>query len=65
MNGNKIGITAFSEQYANNKDLQQFFKLQNPAAYGSNYTFVSINGNRNILHADTHHLADDRYAQVA
>jgi hypothetical protein len=43
-NGNKIAVTAYLEQYANNQDLQHFFQLENPMAYGSNYTFVSING---------------------
>ncbi|KAF9236232.1 peptidase S8/S53 domain-containing protein [Melanogaster broomeanus] len=46
-NGNQIAVTAYLEQYANNKDLQQFFKLENPTAYGSNYTFVSVNGGLN------------------
>lgn len=43
-NGNKIAVTAYLELYANNQDLQQFFQLENPMAYGSNYTYVSING---------------------
>jgi tripeptidyl-peptidase-1 len=46
-NGNQLGLTAYLEQYANNMDLQQFFKLENPSAYGSNYTFVSVNGGLN------------------
>ncbi|KAH0836443.1 peptidase S8/S53 domain-containing protein [Lanmaoa asiatica] len=46
-NDNKIAVTAYLEQYANNQDLQQFFQLENPTAYGSNYTFVSINGGLN------------------
>ncbi|KAG9317809.1 peptidase S8/S53 domain-containing protein [Chiua virens] len=46
-NGNKIAVTAYLEQYANNQDLQQFFQTENPEAYGSNYTFVSINGGMN------------------
>ncbi|KAG0697324.1 peptidase S8/S53 domain-containing protein [Suillus ampliporus] len=46
-NGNELGITGYLEQYANNLDLQQFYQLENPSAYGSNYTFVSINGGLN------------------
>ncbi|KAG1893462.1 peptidase S8/S53 domain-containing protein [Suillus fuscotomentosus] len=45
--GNKMGLTAYLDQYANNMDLQQFFQLENPSAYGSNYTFVSVNGGLN------------------
>jgi tripeptidyl-peptidase-1 len=47
-NGNKLGLTGYLGQYANNMDLQQFYQLENPSAYGSNYTFVSING---MLHS--------------
>ena len=47
-NGNQIAVTAYTGEYANNQDLQQFFQLENPAAYGSNYTFVSINGSHNF-----------------
>ena len=43
-NGNQLGLTGYLEQYANNMDLQQFYQLENPSAYGANYTFVSING---------------------
>ncbi|KAF8559436.1 subtilisin-like protein [Imleria badia] len=46
-NGNKFAVTAYIEEYTNNQDLQQFFQLENPMAYGSNYTFVSINGGTN------------------
>ncbi|KAG1799114.1 peptidase S8/S53 domain-containing protein [Suillus variegatus] len=46
-NCNKLGITGYLGQYANNKDLQQFYLAQNPSAYGSNYTLVSINGGKN------------------
>ncbi|KAG1778851.1 peptidase S8/S53 domain-containing protein [Suillus placidus] len=46
-NCNKLGITGYLDQYANNKDLQQFYQAQNPSAYGSNYTLVSINGGKN------------------
>lgn len=44
-----MGLTAYLDQYANNMDLQQFFQLENPSAYGSNYTFVSVNGT--MLHS--------------
>ncbi|KAG2367593.1 peptidase S8/S53 domain-containing protein [Suillus spraguei] len=46
-NNNTLGITAYIGQYANNKDLQQFYQAQNPSAYGSNYTLISINGGKN------------------
>ncbi|KAG1760276.1 peptidase S8/S53 domain-containing protein [Suillus occidentalis] len=47
MNGNKLGLTDYLGQYTNNMDLQQFYQLENPSAYGSNYTFVSMNGGLN------------------
>ncbi|KAG2367594.1 peptidase S8/S53 domain-containing protein [Suillus spraguei] len=46
-NNNTLGITGYIEAYANNKDLQQFYQAQNPSAYGSNYTLISINGGKN------------------
>ncbi|EGO27729.1 hypothetical protein SERLADRAFT_446956 [Serpula lacrymans var. lacrymans S7.9] len=46
-NGNKLGLTGYLEQYANIADLQMFFSLQNPAAYGSNFTLVDIHGGTN------------------
>lgn len=46
-NGNALGITAYLNESANNMDLQQFYKLQNPPAYGSSYAFTSINGGQN------------------
>ncbi|KAG1868043.1 peptidase S8/S53 domain-containing protein [Suillus tomentosus] len=46
-NCNKLGITGYLDQYANNKDLQQFYLAQNPSAYGSNYTLVSIHDGKN------------------
>ncbi|KAG2068082.1 subtilisin-like protein [Suillus decipiens] len=46
-NGNVLGITAYLNESANDMDLQQFYELQNPSAYGSNYTLVSINGGQN------------------
>lgn len=42
--GNGLAVTGYLEQYANNMDLQQFYRLGNPSAVGSNYTFVSIHG---------------------
>ncbi|KAG1891976.1 peptidase S8/S53 domain-containing protein [Suillus subluteus] len=46
-NGNILGITGYLNESTNNMDLQQFYQLQNPSAYGSNYTSVSINGGEN------------------
>ncbi|KAG1782846.1 peptidase S8/S53 domain-containing protein [Suillus placidus] len=46
-NCNKLGLTGYLDQYVNNKDLQQFYQAQNPSAYGSDYTLVSINGGKN------------------
>ncbi|EIW75873.1 tripeptidyl peptidase A [Coniophora puteana RWD-64-598 SS2] len=46
--GNALGITAYLEQYANYADLQTFYQSQNPAAVGSNFTYVSINGGQNL-----------------
>lgn len=43
-NGNVLGITGYLNESTNNVDLQQFYRLQNPSAYGSNYTSVSIHG---------------------
>jgi len=43
-NGNELAVTGYLEEYANNMDLQQFYLLENPPAFGSNYTFVSIHG---------------------
>lgn len=42
--GNRIGVTGYLEQFANNADLQLFFKDQVPAAVGSGFTFVSVAG---------------------
>ncbi|KAG1734983.1 peptidase S8/S53 domain-containing protein [Suillus lakei] len=46
-NGNALGITGYLNESTNNVDLQQFYQLQNPSAYGSNYSSVSINGGNN------------------
>ncbi|KAH7923660.1 subtilisin-like protein [Leucogyrophana mollusca] len=46
-NGNKLGLTGYLNQYANLDDLQQFYLTQNPAALGSNFTFVSVHGGTN------------------
>ncbi|KAG2361728.1 peptidase S8/S53 domain-containing protein [Suillus spraguei] len=46
-NNNKLGLTGYIEQYANDEDLQQFYKAQHPPAYGSTYTVISINGGMN------------------
>ncbi|EIW75859.1 tripeptidyl peptidase A [Coniophora puteana RWD-64-598 SS2] len=63
--GNAIGITGYIEQYANYEDLQTFYKSQNPAAAGSNFTFVSVNGGKNIqdpANASTEANLDVQYA---
>ncbi|EIW76307.1 tripeptidyl peptidase A [Coniophora puteana RWD-64-598 SS2] len=46
-NGNQIGLTGYLGQYANYDDLEQFYELEVPDAYGSNFTFVSVNGGQN------------------
>lgn len=46
-NCNKLGLTGYLDQYVNDKDLQKFYKFQNPSAYGTNYTLISINGGKN------------------
>ncbi|KAG2343675.1 subtilisin-like protein [Suillus weaverae] len=46
-NGNALGITGYLNESTNNIDLQQFYQLQSPSAYGSNYTFVSIHDGEN------------------
>ena len=43
-NGNHIGITGYLEQYANEADLQLFYRDQRPDAVGSSFNFVSIKG---------------------
>lgn len=43
-NGNKIGITGYLGEFANNADLQMFFANQTPAAVGTTFDFVSVNG---------------------
>ncbi|KAG2068080.1 subtilisin-like protein [Suillus decipiens] len=47
-NHNKLGLTGYLEQYANDRDLQRFYEAQNPPAHGSNYTLISINGGQNL-----------------
>lgn len=44
---NKIGITAYLEQYANLNDLQLFYKDQVPAAVNSSFKFISVKGGLN------------------
>ncbi|KAG2138054.1 peptidase S8/S53 domain-containing protein [Suillus bovinus] len=46
-NGNKLGLTGYLNESVNNEDLQQFYQAQNPSAYCSNYTLVSIHGGVN------------------
>lgn len=43
-NGNKIGITAYLEQYANLADLQKFYADQRPDALNSSFEFISVKG---------------------
>ncbi|KIM60332.1 hypothetical protein SCLCIDRAFT_26677 [Scleroderma citrinum Foug A] len=43
-NGNNIAVSGFFTNYANVKDLQDYYAAVNPAAYGSNFTFLGING---------------------
>ena len=42
--GNQIGITGYLEEFANEADLQAFYKDQVPAAVNSSFTFVSVAG---------------------
>ncbi|KZT42984.1 subtilisin-like protein [Sistotremastrum suecicum HHB10207 ss-3] len=46
-NGNEIGITGYLGQFASTSDLQLFFANQTPAAVGSSFKFVSVNGGLN------------------
>ncbi|KAG1868062.1 peptidase S8/S53 domain-containing protein [Suillus tomentosus] len=46
-NDNALGITGYLNESTNDVDLQQFYRLQNPSAYGSNYTSLSIHGGKN------------------
>ncbi len=41
---NKIGITGYLGQFANNGDLQSFFKAEVPAAVNSTFQTVLVNG---------------------
>ncbi|KAI6034593.1 peptidase S8/S53 domain-containing protein [Pisolithus microcarpus] len=64
-NGNQIGITSYLGLYVNDHDLQQFFEAYVPAASGSNYTTVSINGgqnNQSIAAAGLEADLDSQYA---
>ncbi|TFK49934.1 tripeptidyl peptidase A [Heliocybe sulcata] len=47
INGNKIGITGYLEQYANIQDLQSFYQEQRPDALGSSFNYTSVNGGQN------------------
>ncbi|KAJ3572259.1 hypothetical protein NP233_g3201 [Leucocoprinus birnbaumii] len=44
---NAIGISSYLEEYINNNDLQAFYKEQVPAAVGSKYQLISVNGGKN------------------
>lgn len=41
---NKIGITGYLGQFANKADLQSFYKAELPAAVGSSFQTVLVNG---------------------
>ncbi len=43
-NKNSIGITGYLGQFANNADLQLFYKKEVPAAQNSTFTTVLVNG---------------------
>ena len=43
-NKNKIGITGYLGQFANNADLQSFYKAELPAAVNSSFQTVLVNG---------------------
>jgi tripeptidyl-peptidase-1 len=59
--GNSIGITGYLEQFANNQDLQSFYKEQRPDALGSSYKFISVNGlsqfQKPFLHSIAHAIS--------
>ena len=73
-NNNSIGITGYlvwillnsfydsadlvQGQYANIADMQLFFANQTPAALGSNFTFISVNGNFTKKNLG-YHISDD------
>jgi len=44
---NKIGITGYLEEFANDADLQTFFKAFRPDAVGGTFTHVQVNGGLN------------------
>ncbi|KAH8825615.1 tripeptidyl peptidase A [Flagelloscypha sp. PMI_526] len=44
---NSIGITGYLEEYANNADLELFYKDQKPKAVGSQYNYFAVNGGKN------------------
>ncbi|KIP08279.1 hypothetical protein PHLGIDRAFT_88390 [Phlebiopsis gigantea 11061_1 CR5-6] len=46
--GNQIGVTGYLGQFANEQDLQTFYKNQVPTAVGSSFTTVAVNGGKNI-----------------
>ncbi|KAG2115755.1 peptidase S8/S53 domain-containing protein [Suillus discolor] len=46
-NDNALGITGYLNESTNDVDLQQFYQVQNPSAYGSNYTSLSVHGGKN------------------
>ena len=41
---NKIGITGYLEEFANEVDLQSFYRTERPEAVGSSFKTVLVNG---------------------
>ncbi|KAF9498824.1 tripeptidyl peptidase A [Pleurotus eryngii] len=44
---NSVALTGYLEQFANMQDLQSFYAEQVPAAVGTNFTVISVNGGLN------------------
>ncbi|OJA15326.1 hypothetical protein AZE42_03348 [Rhizopogon vesiculosus] len=64
-NGNRLGVTGYLGEIANDMDLQQFYQLQNPLAYGSNYTFVAVHDGTNNQSYEAAGLEANLDTQVA
>jgi tripeptidyl-peptidase-1 len=57
---NQIGITGFLGEFANIADLQLFYANQTPAALGSNFTLITINGSFSLHFFHSLYLIDIR-----
>ena len=59
---NAIGIVSYLEEYINNQDLQDFYKVQRPEAVGSGYRLISVHGecSQCILFEDEFDVGDFR-----